>query len=782
MNDDNDDCSRAQEVITNDGGRTEELNEFSVADDVVDQQQSSTAIRFVDHVVDSPSGEIITTTTNTTSNAAENPSEPSAVEYTCTDDDNTEVVVVMNTPTNTDTTPYLEKCAETCESSLLMTGTQSNATTVDDGCEVEEEKTTPATATVERSLETGPDVVAVASPLVPSLQSLHNAKYTSLVMITQQRQQQQRDQPQDENEDEQKVNIVATNMTRVISSPSSAASAVDSTVVVVRHTNWQEADNNNSLAGYFTHALSEPIVDEEQHSQSSSSGSSTLERRRTVKITANVDYVAATAAAVANNSEEVSSSGACKSEVELCSDGAGAGVGVGHKTSFTTADESDNKSSVNGCVAEGGVGVEDVTVVTGGNTLSAVIDVFEDGLADDDSWVEGSGEDDDETGDVEDVVMIGRGRGMSEEDFGGSTTSSDSEMESSDDTPMMMCRAVDREEELRGYNRTAIDFTLHTIVEESCEDSEVEQSMTPSQTNQSNTKYRISESGLEKYFFGIAGESGNRQMNSFESQGREESMSETSSIVSEDMDSLNGPESHHGNEVAADLASSRLEKYFLSGFMGFSGERNDSDGSGSVGSDSEGRPSPEQRRKKLVRARGSGRSHSSSLDNLLSKEENNSGENATTAADANELNGDSSETDTCDEATINNNNSNGNLDKSESLSDTLKRKKQQQQQQQQKRGPSEKRDQFTDHHRLDSERDSEEGKKTPQPDYLLLPLPSSSSSSSLVHSRKQHSRDSGFIGSNDDLLQNQNNNNSNGESSSKDTRVKVGPGGDHRGE
>ena len=59
-----------------------------------------------------------------------------------------------------------------------------------------------------------------------------------------------------------------------------------------------------------------------------------------------------------------------------------------------------------------------------------------------------------------------------------------------------------------------------------------------------------------------------------------------------------------------------MEKYFLSEFLGFDQDRRDSDGS--VGSDSEGRPSPEaQRRKKLVRARGTGRSHSSSLDNLL---------------------------------------------------------------------------------------------------------------------------------------------------------------------
>jgi synaptotagmin-like protein len=32
----------------------------------------------------------------------------------------------------------------------------------------------------------------------------------------------------------------------------------------------------------------------------------------------------------------------------------------------------------------------------------------------------------------------------------------------------------DREEELRGYHR-AIDFTLHTILEESCEESDVDE-------------------------------------------------------------------------------------------------------------------------------------------------------------------------------------------------------------------------------------------------------------------------------------------------------------------
>ena len=55
----------------------------------------------------------------------------------------------------------------------------------------------------------------------------------------------------------------------------------------------------------------------------------------------------------------------------------------------------------------------------------------------------------------------------------------------------------DREEELRGYNR-AIDFTLHTIIEESCEDSEPEnRSLKPT-----DKKKRHSDpTELEKYFF-----------------------------------------------------------------------------------------------------------------------------------------------------------------------------------------------------------------------------------------------------------------------------------------
>ena len=78
----------------------------------------------------------------------------------------------------------------------------------------------------------------------------------------------------------------------------------------------------------------------------------------------------------------------------------------------------------------------------------------------------------------------------------------------------------DREEELRGYNR-AIDFTLHTILEESCEDSEAEtrpgggrDGAGGGARGQNGGRKRLSDpTALEKYFFyevggGMAPDSG----------------------------------------------------------------------------------------------------------------------------------------------------------------------------------------------------------------------------------------------------------------------------------
>lgn len=727
------------------------------------------------------------------SEPAANPSEtiPSASRHTCADTTNT----AAHAEAPLLPTPYLEKSTETEPSMTATLNDCANTTTPpstnvgggDDA--VAAEKTT-----VEHIPETTPDVDVDAAVS----QNLQNAKYTSLVMITQDKK--KASSPQ--------VNVVTSDMTRVVSNSRASAStdteakstagqSPENSSIIVRHTNW-EADSfsspDNSLAGYFTHALATDDDGDAGNSDQqlyNKEQSGTLERRRTVKITSNVDYVAA-----ANNSDV---SGSCKSEVESIGgteDGGGGGVQTSFsKLKMCSGEESDNKSSVSvsecgekPCVGgdddDGNCGEEeahveggrsgsvgsgaDVTVVTGANTLSAVVGVHEDGLADDDSWVEESSQAEEEEGDEMDAIKDDD-KMMMEEDFGSSET--DSDMDYNDGATPLMCTAVDREGDLRGYNRTAIDFTLHTIVEESCEESEVE----PSTPSHNKNKSRMSASELEKYFFfGIGGGGGGsgangagsdqyhtqRQVNSYDSTmaGREDSMSETSSVVSgEDMDSLNGPESH-GNEMAADLASSRLEKYFLSGFMGFSAERNDSDGSGSVGSDSEGRPSPEQRRKRLVRARGSGRSHSNSLDNLLSPSSSKEDENAADSSAMHEANDSSESSDTCDDTVIN-------LDKSENLSDTLKRKKQQL-----KKGrfdaEADKRDQQPQSHSQAlqlSDPSDEDGKKTPQPEYLSAP---GSSSNSLVHSRKQHSRDSGFIGSNDDLLQN-------GESSAKTPDLKL---------
>ncbi|XP_029343699.1 uncharacterized protein LOC100160321 isoform X2 [Acyrthosiphon pisum] len=196
----------------------------------------------------------------------------------------------------------------------------------------------------------------------------------------------------------------------------------------------------------------------------------------------------------------------------------------------------------------------EVKVVTGGDTLSAVI-TLEEGLADDDSWVED----------------------LDRDDF---------KIESSEGEEMSF-------EEEPEFRRSALDFTLHTIVEESCEESEVESD-------------RNNQTELEKYFFfGLCDKDQDNGRNT-------DGFSETSSIISEGLESLDSIEPQ---PVASEMAGSRLERYFLSEFMGF--DRPDSDGS--VGSDSP-EHSPEQRRKRLVRARGTGRQHSS-LDNLTESEQ-----------------------------------------------------------------------------------------------------------------------------------------------------------------
>ncbi|XP_058178369.1 uncharacterized protein LOC131294341 [Anopheles ziemanni] len=492
-------------------------------------------------------------------------------------------------------------------------------------------------------------------------------------------------------------------------------------------------------------------------------------------------------------------------------------------------------------------GGDSVTVVTGSSTLSAVI-CLEDGLADDDSWVEEISQD--------------------EEEFATTTTATDSDM---DDSSEEMSFSSQHEEELRGYNRAAIDFTLHTIVEESCEESEIESRGSGravgggrhrvrrggggehgigaddggDDEDGPDSAHRLSASELEKYFFyglggdvggngggGASGSAGGRQtgqfggssgygMNTHDDQS--ELSEESSSLCSEGHDSLgsgtaSGSASaarlsgasmdnhdHEGEDNStdsvADLASSRLEKYFLTGFLGYNsndrgggggtGGGGGSDGSGgSVGSDSEGHASPEQRRKRLVRARGATRSHSS-LDNLLLAGKDPADHDMTpglgsgthsgtssldaggsglpggpsSAAGSGDIDH-SSETDTCDEASL----SYPHPDRGESSPyDTIGRRK--------KKYTMKKSTEVLS--RVDQQHagsvvqstegggagsESEDSRKTPQP--IAPPetgatggaaLAATSSVATLQpaaieNARKQNSRDSGFIGSNDDLL------------------------------
>ncbi|XP_050667518.1 uncharacterized protein LOC126967134 isoform X2 [Leptidea sinapis] len=331
-----------------------------------------------------------------------------------------------------------------------------------------------------------------------------------------------------------------------------------------------------------------------------------------------------------------------------------------------------------------------VTVLSNADTLSEV-GCLEEGLADDDSWVEEVGYDDD------------------------NTSQSDSD---SGDEATLHTRAEDV-----AYCRRTLDFTLHTIVEESCEESE---------TEHTTKKPRpVSATDLEKYFFFDLGDGKNVRAD-------DDQVSEASSVCSEGAESIVDNEQPKRSGDSDELVSSRLEKYFLSGFMGFKQERRDSDGSGSVGSDSEGKQSPEQRRKRLVRARGTPRSHSSSLDNLLASDE---------PSQENQEASDASSTET-----------EGRHESLERLDFENKRKKQTKK----TRGsPADERRQsveFPEEARDDtrSVSEGEEGRSTPRPEFPPL-------GSELSESKKQTSRDSGFVGSCDDLLRN-------GDSSSEFTR------------
>lgn len=405
------------------------------------------------------------------------------------------------------------------------------------------------------------------------------------------------------------------------------------------------------------------------------------------------------------------------------------------------------------------------------NSGTGGVIILEEGLADDDSWVEEVSHDEDEPG---------------------ATTATE---ESSEDEANNF---GDREEELRGYRRQAIDFTLHTIVEESCEESETEPSLAAGSPSKKPRPPSASE--LEKYFFfGLGGDGNSSSIGSREV----DSLSETSSIYSEGLESLgqdeaNGSGQNQDRSSNSDgfLNSSRLEKYYLSEFLGFDQDRRDSDGS--VGSDSEGRPSPEaQRRKKLVRARGTGRSHSSSLDNLLALTQSSQNLSSQNSLQDLSLNQDAQETQSEGSSTETDGTEDGQtaVFGTDGQFDTVKRKKKKPRNlgTQSPRVPDDRNKtpepnrEITRMNEIVIENENEainsedsDRAKTPQPESVLSSSSSPStltnnnnslnaaSSSQMESSRnsvsvnsndgqrsKQQSRDSGFVGSCDDLLQHQ---------------------------
>ena len=126
----------------------------------------------------------------------------------------------------------------------------------------------------------------------------------------------------------------------------------------------------------------------------------------------------------------------------------------------------------------------------------------------------------------------------------------------------------DREEELRGYNRQ-IDFTLHTILEESCEDSDNSEPKSRP-VEQRKSKRHSDPSEMEKYFlYGVGGHDDNEEYYTTSGSSSPDEVLE---------DELEGVE-------PTSMISERSPI---------------TDDSGSVGSESDGQPTPKMNKKKVV--------------------------------------------------------------------------------------------------------------------------------------------------------------------------------------
>ena len=181
----------------------------------------------------------------------------------------------------------------------------------------------------------------------------------------------------------------------------------------------------------------------------------------------------------------------------------------------------------------------------------------------------------------------------------------------------------DREEELRGYNRQ-IDFTLHTILEESCEDSDAnseqdQQNRHGASMNdgQKRSKRHSDPSEMEKYFlYGVGGGNAEDHDDEYYTTGS----SSPDEVLEDDLDNI-----HHGaNTIPHDHQDHLVlnEEDILEeegpeeGPQSMMSDRQNTDDSGSVGSESDGQRTPldqaKVNKKKVVRAKASGTSRLSS--------------------------------------------------------------------------------------------------------------------------------------------------------------------------
>lgn len=340
------------------------------------------------------------------------------------------------------------------------------------------------------------------------------------------------------------------------------------------------------------------------------------------------------------------------------------------------------------------------------------------------------------------------------------------------------------EEGIKSCTKPPVDFTLHTILEESCEESDYDRRNDDDASNDDP-------SGLEKYFFyGLGnGTSESKRIANDESEFSDSFSESSSSIFSESLESNDLRD--HDNLDPADLASSRLEQYFVTG-LGSGFERQPSirsmgedselhtDESGSVGSDSEGSPSPEQPRKKLLRPRGfrlgMARSHGYSSDR---------GENPSDGSHHSGEDGDGERNFVSGEDEGSTESEEIAFDKVDGQFDTIKRRKKKKSSgdMSDRRSDSEKSEnrtldidskddlKITEKFRGASEHDTSKrffdgGKDTKDKEIF---------NTADLSERKYQSRDSGFIGSSDDLLKDKpdenNKNKDSKEKSSSDSSI-----------